>query len=263
MNDTVKSAGRVLDILELFGSSERPLALREVSAILGLPKSSAHMLLGTLERRGYLIRSGRDGYKLPTSADGSGGCFDSVAAQVFRAAQPVLERLLKEIRETVVLGMPTPELDIRIVSHRVSPQAIRYDISDMPVIPGYCTAMGHMILCHLPEDQARAYLARTELTALTPRTVTDPEAIMARLRQCRARGYALNIGERFEGGSGAAVAICDGQGRPHAAMNIVTVTQRFRRLQPEIIAALAAASRELETSLFGAGSGTGIEATGG
>lgn len=256
MNDTVKSAGRVLDILELFASSERPLTLRDVAAILGLPKSSTHMLLGTLERRGYLVRAGRDGYALTTAPDGAGGWLGGVAGQVFHAAQPVLERLLRQMRETVVLGMPTPGLDIRIVSHRVSPQAIRYDISDVPVIPGYCTAMGHMVLSHLPEEQVRAYLARTELVALTPRTLTDPDAIMARLRQCRARGYALNIGERFEGASGAAVAVCDGEGRPRAAINIVTVTERFRRLQSEIIAALIAAARDVEASLSGAGAGS-------
>jgi IclR family pca regulon transcriptional regulator len=263
MNDTVKSAGRVLDILELYASSERPLALRDVAAILGLPKSSTHMLLGTLERRGYLIRAGKDGYALPTSPDGAGGWVGGMAGQVFRAAQPVLERLLQQIRETVVLGMPAPGFDIRIVSHRVSPQAIRYDISDVPVIPGYCTAMGHMILCHQPEDEVRAYLARTELAALTPRTVTDPETIMARLRQCRVRGYSLNLGERFEGASGAAVAIRDTEGRPRAAINIVTVTPRFRRLQSEIIAALMAASRDLEASLFSAGATPGNQATGG
>ncbi len=255
MNNVVKSAGRVLDILELFASSERPLALRDVASILGLPKSSAHMLLGTLEQRGYIVRVAGDGYSLLAVLDDAGGWTGGVAGRVFRAAQPVLERLLRQIKETVVLGMPTPGLDIRIVSHRVSPQAIRYDISDVPVIPGYCTAMGHMILCHLPEEEVRAYLARTELIRLTPRTLTDPEAIMARLRQCRARGYALNIDERFEGASGAAVAIRDRDGRPQAAINIITVTPRFRRLQSDIIAALTAAARELEVTLSGASDG--------
>ncbi len=251
MNTSVKSANRVLDILELFASSERPLALRDVASILGLPKSSTHMLLGTLEQRGYMVRVAGGGYSLPVVPDDSGGWIGGVAGRVFRAAQPVLERLLLQTRETVVLGMPTPGLDIRIVSHRVSPQAIRYDISDVPVIPSYCTAMGHMILCHLPEEEVRAYLARTELVPLTPRTLIDPKAIMARLRQCRSRGYDLNIDERFEGASGAAVAIRDRNGRPHAAINIVTITPRFRHLQTEIIATLTAAARELEATLFG------------
>jgi DNA-binding IclR family transcriptional regulator len=264
MNDTVKSASRVLDILELFASSERPLALRDVAAILGLPKSSAHMLLGTLERRGYLVRAASGGYALPRAPAEPGGWVGGVAGQIFRAAQPVLERLRGQIRETVVLGMPTPGLDIRIVSHRVSPQAIRYDISDVPVIPGYCTAMGHVILANLPDEQVRAYLEATELQPLTRMTLTDPQAIFARLRQSKARGYALNIDERFEGAGGAAVAIRDLAGRPHAAINIVTVTPRFRARQHEIVAALTEAGRELEAAVFGGvfgGTGGGSSAS--
>jgi DNA-binding IclR family transcriptional regulator len=209
------------------------------------------MLLGTLERRGYLVRASGDGYTLPSAPAEPGGWVGGIAGQVFRAAQPVMERLRGQIRETVVLGMPTPGLDIRIVSHRVSPQAIRYDISDVLVIPAYCTAMGHVILANLPDEQVRAYLSGTDLQPLTRETLTDPQAIQARLRQCKARGYALNIDERFEGAGGAAVAILDRAGRPHAALNIVTVTPRFRARQAEIVAALRHAAQELEAMVFG------------
>ena len=97
------------------------------------------------------------------------------------------------------------------------------------------------ILGNLPEEQVRAYLAGAELQPLTRKTLTDPEAILSRLRQCRTRGYSLNIDERFEGAGGAAVAIRDRVGRPHAAINIVT--------------ALTKAAQELEVMVFGAVSG--------
>jgi IclR family pca regulon transcriptional regulator len=115
--------------------------------------------------------------------------------------------------------------------------------------------MGHIILGNLPEEQVRAYLAGAELQPLTRKTLTDPEAILSRLRQCRTRGYSLNIDERFEGAGGAAVAIRDRVGRPHAAINIVTVTPRFRARQNEIVAALTKAAQELEVMVFGAVSG--------
>jgi DNA-binding IclR family transcriptional regulator len=253
MNVTVKSARRVLEILELFASTDRPLALRDVAAILALPKSSAHMLLGTLERRGYLVRSGGDRFALLPAMRDAGGWIGGPAGGIFRAAHPVLDSLVERLEETVVLGAPTHGLDIRILSHRPSPQAIRYDVSQTPVIPGYCTAMGHAVLSRLPEDEVGVYLEQTERTPLTPLTLTDPEAILARLRQDRAQGFALNIDERFEGASGAAVAICAPDGRPHAALNVVTVTPRFLRRQDEIVVALIEAARGLEISVFGAG----------
>lgn len=259
MNESVKSARRVLEILELFASTERALALRDVAGALGLPKSSAHMLLATLERRGYLVRDAEDRFALLPSMREAGGWVGGVTGRVFRAAHPFMDALLARFDETVVLGAPTPDLDIRILSHRPSRQPIRYDVSRTPELPGYCTAMGHAVLSCLPEEEVRAYLARTELKALTPMTVVEPEAIMARLQTCRAQGYATNMDERFEGASGAAVAVCDPDGRPHAALNIVTVTPRFLRRRDELAAALKEAARGLEQSVFGVQNGAPAE----
>ena len=250
MNNQVKSARRVLDMVELFASSERALALRDVVRILGLPKSSAHMLIATLEQRGYIVRDPDEGFLIAPSLRG-GGWVGGVPGQIYRAAQPWLDRLLKTQQESVVLAAPTAELDIRILSSRVSPQVIRYDISQQAVLPGYCTAMGHIVMAYLPEDRVRHRLEQTERVALTGKTLTDVDAIMARLGQCRARGYATNIDERFEGAGGAAVAIRDPDGQPHAALNIVTVTPRFRRNQKAIVAALLEAARGIEAEVFG------------
>lgn len=250
MNTSVKSARRVLEILELFATSDRSLALKDVAGLLGLPKSSAHMLLATLEQRGYLVREAEDRFMLLPGLREAGGWVGGMTGQVFRAAHPVMDALLERFDETVVLGAPTPALDVRIVSHRPSRQAIRYDVSRDPVLPGYCTAMGHAVLCHLPEDEVRDYLARCEMVAMTAATLTDPEAILARLKQCRAQGYATNIDERFEGAAGVAVAVLGPDGRPHAALNIVTVTPRFHRRRDEIVPALIEAARRLEETVF-------------
>src|SRR5215831_10750239 len=52
--NSVKSAARVLDILELLFRSEEPMALKDIVSILSLPKSSAHALMRTLQSRGYV-----------------------------------------------------------------------------------------------------------------------------------------------------------------------------------------------------------------
>ena len=111
--------------------------------------------------------------------------------------------------------------------------------------------MGHAILSRLPEARVRAYLEGTERVQSTPQTIVEVEAILERLAQHRRRGHALNINERFEGASGAAVAICDSDGLPHAALNCVTVTPRFLRKQASIVAALKAAATDIEAEVFG------------
>ena len=50
----VKSAGRVLDILEWFARARRPATIQALASALDLPHSSATALLNSLKRRGYL-----------------------------------------------------------------------------------------------------------------------------------------------------------------------------------------------------------------
>jgi len=259
MNATVKSARRILEMLELFASTERALALRDVAAILALPKSSASMLIGTLVQRGYLLKDEDGRFVLFPAMRDAGGWIGGPIGQVYAAAHPALDRLVETLEETIVLGAPTPDLQVRIISHRPSPQEVRYEVKDLyrrggrPVLPAYCTAMGHAILSHLPEEQVVAYLRRTKLVGLTPFTLTTEQAILDRLALDRRRGFSLNIDERFEGASGAAVAVLDPVGQPLAAINSVTVTPRFLRRQDEIVAALSQAARALEATVFGTG----------
>ena len=87
MNDNVKSAARVLDILELLARSDEPMALKDLVSVLALPKSSAHALLRTLQSRGYVERDAADRYALNESAAPVGG-LDRRAASAPRSAGP-------------------------------------------------------------------------------------------------------------------------------------------------------------------------------
>ena len=48
----VKGAMRTLDLLEAFGREGRALKLTQLARLLGVPVSSCHQLVGTLEARG-------------------------------------------------------------------------------------------------------------------------------------------------------------------------------------------------------------------
>jgi DNA-binding IclR family transcriptional regulator len=56
VTSSVKSARRVLGVLELLGSNPEPMALHEIASALELPRSSAHGLIGTLLDTGYVIQ---------------------------------------------------------------------------------------------------------------------------------------------------------------------------------------------------------------
>src|SRR5690606_7299579 len=98
------SAERTLMILELFSAVRRPLAVGEVSSLVGIPQSSTSVLLRRLQERGYLhyVRA-RRAY-LPTPRVlllGSWMLDDGVMAVAARAAR----RIFDEVGCPALVGM--------------------------------------------------------------------------------------------------------------------------------------------------------------
>ncbi|MCR9073207.1 MAG: IclR family transcriptional regulator [Alphaproteobacteria bacterium] len=254
MNSSVKSASRILDILELFALGREPMRLSDISDQLGIPKSSSLMLLRTLEARGYLVREG-ERYRLEPSFDDDrreGFWIGGRLAQLVRIAEPVMADMVETLQETAVLGIPTPEHNVRVVANRLSPLAIRYDLTRMTVIPAYCTALGQAMLAFQPEEAVASYIRQCSFEALTEKTITDPEQLRQRLALIRRHGWAVNYEERFIGAAGTASPIFDATGRVVAALNVATVTVRFRRNKKLIVETVQREAARLSEAL-GAG----------
>src|SRR6185436_11606289 len=191
MNDNVKSAARVLDILELLARSDEPMALKDLVSILALPKSSAHALLRTLQARGYVGRDAADRYLLNESLRQSPGWIGGPEAHLAAVARPVMDHLRDDLDETVFLGVRAARGDVKVLAKSVSRAPIRYDSDDPGLRPAYCTAMGRVLLAFWDKKSTDAYLMRTRLRAYTPRTVTDVAKLRAILAKVAADGYAV------------------------------------------------------------------------
>jgi DNA-binding IclR family transcriptional regulator len=131
MNDNVKSAARVLDILELLFRSEEPMALKDLVSILALPKSSAHALLRTLQSRGYVERDAADRYALNESLRQSSGWIGGPEAHLAAVARPVMDQLRDDLDETVFL-----ESARRAATSKSSPsRSVARRSATIPTIP--------------------------------------------------------------------------------------------------------------------------------
>ncbi|MGI9409054.1 MAG: IclR family transcriptional regulator [Hyphomicrobiaceae bacterium] len=251
MNTQVKSAGRVLDVLEFIASQDKPMYLRDITHALAIPKSSAHMLLSTLCLRGYVTGSANSGFKLAGELAASPGWVGGHLRHVTRLAQPVMARLADELQETAALGVLKPNFDVRVVAYKNSPVEVRYDMTDTAELPGYCSAMGYLLLAYSEPAAVTNYLNTVEIKSFTSKTVTCKKAIKRRLRQVAARGYSIHIDERLMGASGSAAPILAPNGRVIAALNVSTVTPRFHAKRSAIIEHLADAAERIEREVFG------------
>jgi DNA-binding IclR family transcriptional regulator len=249
MNDNVKSAARVLDILELLSRAEEPMALKDLVTVLGLPKSSAHALLRTLQSRGYVERDAADRYALNESLRRSPGWIGGPDAHLIAVARPVMDRLRDDLDETVFLGVRGSRGEVKVIAKSVSRAPIRYDSDDPGLRPAYCTAMGRVLLAFWDKKSTDAYLLRSRLRPYTPRTVTNAVKLRSILARVAGEGHAVLEEEYVLGGSATAAPVFGGDGTVIAALNVGTVSARYPAAKPRIIAGVVRAAAAISQRL--------------
>ncbi len=229
MNDnaraSVKSAARVLDILEWLSQRPDPVALQAIVNYFHFPKSSTLALMLTLVERGYVERDLRDRYALREALRARWATGE--AGQLLIAAYPAMHSLRANSRETISLGMLTPEREVRVIAKLNSDHEVRYEADSTQPRPAYCTAMGRVLLSQLPPKELSKYLRATPFPKLTPATVTSAAKLRQIVQDVKRNSLAVVLEEYAVGGSGAAVPVFDAQGRAVAALNLATVTPRF------------------------------------
>ena len=87
-------------------------------------------------------------------------------------------------------------------------------------MPAWCTANGRVLLAALAPAQCDAWFATRRFEALTPQTLTDPQALRAELARVRAQGYAAVDQELEPGLRTLGVPVLSADGQVLAAINI-------------------------------------------
>ena len=193
----VKSALRTLEILEHLAVAQEPRTLGEIAGDLRIPKSSLHVILRTMEDKGWVETDGTaHRFRLGVRALQVGTAYvetDDVAI----LAGDTLDWLVGLLDETVHLGR-LDGTDIVYIAKRESSQALRMFSAVGRRLPAYATALGKALLAGLPEERLSEHLPAT-LEPLTRHTITDRREFELELASIRARGYALDNQENSEG----------------------------------------------------------------
>ncbi len=194
----VQSLDRALSILDVLRFSHRDLPLGEVAARAGLPKSTTHRLLSTLEIRGFVAQDPETGaYRLGLKHVAPVGAGPEI--------REVLEGLATRSGETANLGALVGR-EVLYVDRADSSQALRWQLGVGSRVPVHCSALGKAILASLPEAEVAEHLPR-RLRRITPNTITDRRALLAELDAVRDRGYAVDDEEFMEGVRCVAVSV--------------------------------------------------------
>jgi DNA-binding IclR family transcriptional regulator len=246
MSEVVRSAARVLEILEYFAGTEGSANLATVTVTFGLPKSSAFGLLKTLCARGYLVYDEQGMYKLnPHFRDHGFGWAGDHMPRLIALAEPVMRGLSEELGETVALGMLTNDGYVKVIKQSLSSQPVRYEALLNKLLPVYCTAMGRVMLSTLPGDTRTRLLRQRPLVPMTPVTITELSRIEEIIERAGTDGYCIVVDESDLGGTGVATCISAGPGRPLMALNAACISARFPGKRDDIVAALLESAEKL------------------
>ncbi|WP_277183414.1 IclR family transcriptional regulator [Caballeronia sp. BR00000012568055] len=219
----VQSFARGLAVIRSFDATRPAQTLTDVAAATGLTRAGARRILLTLQSLGYVEADGRLFQLTPKILDLGFAYLTSMP--FWNLAEPVMEELVEQVHEScsaAVLNGAEIVYVLRVPTHKI----ITQNLSIGSRLPAFCTSMGRVLLASLDDDRLDAVLDASDLTARTPRTVVDRDALKEAIALVRRQGWAIVDQELEEGLISMSAPIRDRQGRVIAALNISGNAQR-------------------------------------
>lgn len=221
----VKSLSRALSLLEALCEFPGGAELSTMSQRTGLPKGTAHRLLTTLARHGFVEQELRR-YRVGVKAFVVGNAF--LAHLDLRArALPYLVELRNHSGESVQLAV-LENLQVVYIERVLSRSPVAYMKSRVgAMLPAYCTALGKALLAFSPPELLQRYLEMVPLVPQTPHTITEREHLLEELAAVRRRGYAVDRGEREASVRAIAAPVFNHEVAAVAAVSVAGPTERM------------------------------------
>lgn len=215
--DVMGGLAKGLRVIEAFTADHPRLSISEASAITGLDRATARRCLLTLAEHGYCAYDGKYFTVTPRVLRLGTGCL--AAMPLPRIIQPWLDRLSEEIGQSTSVSI-LDESEIVYVARAAQRRVMSIALMPGSRLPAYCTSMGRVLLAAQSPENARRVLALAPLPARTPRTLTDIDTLVERLRQVQADGYAAIDQEVEIGLRSVAVPLISARKHVVAALNV-------------------------------------------
>ena len=185
--DNVKTAGRTLDLFEVFARKRAPMSLSELAHEIGSPVSSTHALVRPLRARGFVYVLDDRRMIYPTKRILSVAERIAQNDPVVELALPALTKLQRQSDETVILGKRQQD-HIVYLEVLESANSIRYSARAGDTKPLHSSSIGKAMLSLVPESDLPALLERIGQKRVTDQTITTDLAESRASRTFVSRG---------------------------------------------------------------------------
>jgi DNA-binding IclR family transcriptional regulator len=223
LSTTVAKAMSIVEILA--ARAEVGVGLSELSALIGMPKSSTHRYMATLQSVGLAERTEDDRIRLGTRVIELAGSF--LANSDLRSeSQAILDELANMTGETINLAVPSGT-DVVYIAKIESTHTLGMFAHLGARMPMYCTSLGKAILAFGSPALLQTVLSE-RMPARTPHTITSPKALKKELVTVHAQGFALDNEENEAGICCVGAPILDFSGRAIAAISVAGPCERMK-----------------------------------
>lgn len=212
----IKSADRVLEILELFTPLRQSVTVMEVARALNMPQSSTSELLGSLVRRGYLYRDRTMRAFRPSARIALLGAW--VHPTLFRHGHlPSMMDELADATGEIVALCSMPGVRLKHI-HVVGEGAIPSELASGAERHLLHSPFGSTLISMTGNDELRRIVHRLNAESPEHQHVRFAD-LAAEIDQLRKRGYAA--GPVADGWSGIAVLLPQEMGEERLSIGII------------------------------------------
>jgi DNA-binding IclR family transcriptional regulator len=234
----VRQAANVLDILEHFAKTKKPVTLAELSAAMGWPRSSTFNLITTLEQRGFLYEPRPRGgfYPSPRWLALLQGIADT--EMVPEALCSAADDIARTTGETVAVAGPAG-LNAVFLYVVESQAAIRFSAMAGSQVPIHATSSGRALLAQYSPRERASILRKVTFEEYPLPAPMSPADVEAEIEREAARGWF-----ETEGGHGdevTGVALPAGVPDRPLALVVGGPASRVHKHVPQIVEAMRAA----------------------
>jgi DNA-binding IclR family transcriptional regulator len=223
---SVPSVSRAMRILELLAESQRGLTLSDISRRLGIPKSSAHVLIKTLEVMGYLKSSKMNGrycfgLKLVSLSNMALENLD-----LREQARPFLQHLMLRTGLTVHLAI-LEGAEAVIIEKVEAPGMLRLATWVGRRLDANSSGVGKALLAFATDGNCYQRFAWHPMARHNKNTISSPERLARELKKVRELGYAFEDEEGEIGFRCIGVPLFDSANRAIAAISVAGTTSQI------------------------------------
>jgi len=217
----VQSLTRGLKLLEYIAESQGNVALTDLAQQAGLPNSTTHRLLTTMQQQGFVRQVGDLGlWTMGAHAFVVGSSFLQ-SRNLLTMVHPTLRRLMEESGETINLAvLDMTEYQAIIIDQVQCNALMRMSAPIGGKLPMHASGAGKAFLSTLSDEQVSTLLHKKGLHTYTPYTRTSPANLKEDLATIRKQGFSFDDEEHALGLRCIAACIFDEHHEAFAAISI-------------------------------------------